>query len=278
MKKMLFLSFFMLLVCSAFGKNDTIPVLTLGVFHFNFPNLDKIQTSEEDQIDVLEPEYQEEINVLVNMLAKFKPTIIVIERHPQMQSKIDSLYHQYLLGKYNLNRSEEQQIGFRLAKKMNIEKLYCVDTWGKSYESIDRLLDSETSGEYIAFETSFDEHPDSLKSFELESVFKKEGIIKELFQLNDKGNIKNSLGNYLIGHFKYESEPYDYTGVDFESGRWFNRNLRIFRNIQRIATKDNDKILVIFGSGHLNILNYLFECSPEYKLEDTSRYLEMKSN
>ncbi|MCS3161177.1 DUF5694 domain-containing protein [Bacteroides faecis] len=41
------------------------------------------------------------------------------------------------------------------------------------------------------------------------------------------------MGNYLIGHFKYESDKGDYTGTDFESGRWFNRNLRIFRNIQR---------------------------------------------
>lgn len=88
------------------------------------------------------------------------------------------------------------------------------------------------------------------------------------------GNIKKSLGNYLLGHFKYESQPYDYTGVDFETGRWFNRNLRIFRNIQWINTKSSDRILIIFGAGHMNVLNYLFECSPEYFLEHTYKYLE----
>ncbi|MDR1056266.1 MAG: hypothetical protein LBL90_10725 [Prevotellaceae bacterium] len=29
----------------------------------------------------------------------------------------------------------------------------------------------------------------------------------------------------------------------------------------------------MFGAGHLNILNYLIECSPEYYLEDASKYL-----
>ena len=95
----------------------------------------------------------------------------------------------------------------------------------------------------------------------------------ELIELNDPEHIRRSLGNYLIGHFKYEFFSNDYIGVDFETGRWFNRNLRIFRNIQRIETGPSDRILVIFGAGHLNLLNYLFECSPEYRLEEANKYL-----
>ncbi|MDR2920833.1 MAG: DUF5694 domain-containing protein [Tannerella sp.] len=273
MKKILFLSIFILLLFPI-SAQDTIPVLTLGTFHFNFPNLDRIQFTEDDQIDVLEPKYQDEINDLVKLLAKFEPTIIVIERRPESQKRIDSLYHEYLKGKYDLKRGEDEQIGFRLARQMGISKLYCVDEWGGSYNRIEKLLDNENSEEYINFEKSFSEHPDSVKMFEPKNIFKEKGIIAELLELNNKENIHKSLGNYLIGHFKYESYPYDYTGVDFETGRWFNRNLRIFRNIQRIEAKPSDKILVIFGAGHLNILNYLFECSPEYSLEDTGKYLE----
>ena len=33
------------------------------------------------------------------------------------------------------------------------------------------------------------------------------------------------------------SQEKDFTGVDFETGRWFSRNLKIFRNIQRIERK-----------------------------------------
>lgn len=253
---------------------NSIPVITLGTFHFDFPNLDRIQIEENGKIDVLDPKYQAEIIELVDLLAQFKPTIIVIERNHKIQNRIDSLYQQYLVGKYDLRRGEEEQIGFRLAKQMGINKLYCADEWGEPYNKIKQLIDNEDSEDYINFEKSFSEHPDSVKRFNSKYIFKERGIIAELVELNKEENIKRSLGNYLIGHFKYEVQPYDYTGSDFETGRWFNRNLRIFRNIQRIETRSSDKILVIFGSGHLNILNYLFECSPEYSLEDINKYLK----
>lgn len=105
------------------------------------------------------------------------------------------------------------------------------------------------------------------------SPYSSKGILPQLIHLNDPEHIKKDLGNYLIGHFKYESDKGDYTGTDFESGRWFNRNLRIFRNIQR-TPKSARRILVIFGAAHMNLLNYLFECSPEYKLLDVNDYLK----
>src|SRR5690625_7492977 len=70
-------------------------VMTLGTFHFDFPNNDVEQVDKEDHIDVLKPKYQADIKKIVNQLANFKPTIIAIERSQQDQSKIDSLYHKY---------------------------------------------------------------------------------------------------------------------------------------------------------------------------------------
>ena len=46
------------------GYAQQAEVLTLGVFHFEFPNLDVQQVSEEDQIDVLSPQYQREIELI----------------------------------------------------------------------------------------------------------------------------------------------------------------------------------------------------------------------
>lgn len=255
---------------------EVTSVLTLGTFHFDFPNLDRMQSAQEERIDILEPQYQQQIEELVTKLARFRPTIIAIERHSDEQPVIDSLYQAYRQGNYELTRSEDQQIGFRLAKQLGLNKLYCVDIKGRAYGDIAKLLIDESSEAYADFEKSFIDHPDSVKQFNPRSVFKEKGIIAELIALNNPKNVKKSLGNYLIGHFKYEADPYDFTGVDFETGRWFNRNLRIFRNIQRIEAKPSDKILVIFGAGHLNILNYLFECSPEYFLSDTDKYLNNK--
>ena len=251
-----------------------VEVLTLGSFHFNFPNLDLIKTNTDDKIDVLDPKYQNEIEDIVARIAKFKPTIIVIERDPEKQAKYDSLYNQYLLGKYILRRGEEEQIGFRIAKMMKLKTLYCVNSWGRDYEVLNNVLEGKDSLENKKFMNYFNEYADTLKQYFPKQIFKTKGIRAELIQKNDPRNIKSDLGTYLLGTFKYETKDNEFFGPDFVTGWWFNRNLRIFRNIQKINAKPTDRILVIFGAGHMNLLNSFFDASPEYKLLKVNDYLK----
>jgi hypothetical protein len=251
-----------------------IEVLTLGSFHFNFPNLDIVKTSTADQIDVLETRYQAEIEDIVQKLTAFKPTIIAIERDPEKQNKYDSLYNAYLLDKHILSRNEEEQIGFRLARQVHLKKLYCVNAWGKDYESLVPLLEGKDSLATKKFEDFFYHNPDSLKHSKIKPLFKSQGIRAELLRMNTDSSLNNDLGNYLIGIFKYETPEIQSLGPDFVTGWWFNRNLRIFRNIQRIPTKPGDRIFVIFGAGHMNLLNVFFKASPEYSLKKVNEYLQ----
>ena len=115
MKKIIILIVCVLSACFA-AAQEPVPVLTLGTFHFDFPNLDQVQYAESEQIDVLNPVYQNEIETLVGLLEKFAPTIIVIERPVKMQFETDSLFRRYLADCYDLQRGEDEQIGFRLAK------------------------------------------------------------------------------------------------------------------------------------------------------------------
>lgn len=250
-------------------------VLTLGTFHFNFPNLDVAKIEDADQIDVLDSKYQKEIELIVDKLVKFKPTIIVIEREPEKQQTYDSLYTSYLNGQHKLTRSEEQQIGFRLAKRMGLSRLYCTDAWGTDYEDVKKVIDGNDTIAKGKFMDFFYNNPDSiLTSFRSEkALFKTEGILAELKKLNSAEYVKKGLGDYLIGIFKYETKENNQFGPDFVTSWWFNRNLRIFRNIQRIKAKPEDRILVIYGAGHMNLLNIFFEASPEYQLLHINDYL-----
>ena len=182
--KKLLLFLYCTIATSLVSAQDTIqepiPVLTLGTFHFDFPNLDRIQYNNDEIIDVSESKYQAEIEELVNALSEFSPTIIVIERPVKMQHKIDSLFRLYQTGKYVLQRGEYEQIGFRLARKLDINRIYCVDEWGKHYENIGELLKDENSESYIRFEDSFIHHSDSTKEYYPKPVFQKQGIISEL--------------------------------------------------------------------------------------------------
>ncbi len=264
-----------LLISSLFAQpQKRTEVLTLGSFHFAFHNLDLIKTGKEEQIDVLETKYQKEIEDIVNRIAKFKPTIIVIERNPSEQVKFDSLYNQYLQGNYNLRRGEEEQIGFRVAKMMKLKTLYCVNAWGRDYEALDSVLEGKDSIENKKFMDYFTKYADTVKQYFPQPVFKTKGILAELIQKNDPENIKRDMGTYLIATFKYETNNNEFFGPDFVTGWWFNRNLRIFRNIQKINAKPTDRILVIFGAGHMTLLNSFFDASPEYKLLKANDYLK----
>ncbi|MFA6469477.1 MAG: DUF5694 domain-containing protein [Bacteroidota bacterium] len=267
-------TFSSLTISQATESSGKAKVMTLGVFHFNFPNLDAQKIDDKDKIDVLEEKHQKEIAKITDALKEFMPTCIVIEVQPASQKRIDSLYKAYRLGKHTLGRSEIEQLGFRIANDLKIEKLECVDTWGKLYENLE-YLSSDTSSRAKAFEHYYFNNPDTIykKKKKGISLSTASGITDNLLYLNDPQTIKESLGSYLIGHFKYEEKEGDYTGVDFETGRWFNRNLRIFRNIQKITKSSSDRILIIYGAGHLNILNYLFESSPEYELVGSESFL-----
>ncbi len=249
-------------------------VLTLGSFHFTFPNLDITKTTKKDQINVLDAKYQKEIESIVAKLAEFKPTKIVIERAPKRQHAYDSLYTSYVQGKHTLSGSEEQQIGFRLAKRLGLTTLYCTDAWGSEYEDVKKIVDGRDAIAKANFLHYFFNNPDSiLKPTRGKSLFKTEGILAELKRLNSEEYLKKDLGSYLTGVFKYETKGYEQFGPDYVTSWWFNRNLRIFRNIQRVRENPEDRILVLYGAGHMNLLNMLFDASPEYKLVPVNEYL-----
>lgn len=251
-------------------EQEQIEVMTLGVFHFDFPNLDVQQMLKENQIDVYDEKHQKAIVAITEALKEFGPTKILIERSLEDQFMVDSLYARYLKDNYNLARAEDEQIGFRLAKTLGLKKLYCVNDWGKSYPYLDFLTDGKDP-RTVKFTEFYLANAEKLHS---ENLFKTIGVVAELIRLNLPENIKKSLGNYLIGHFKYQTAEHPFFGADFETGRWFNRNLRIFRNVQRVETEPGDRLLLIIGAGHLNLLNYFFEASPEYKLVRPMPYLK----
>ncbi len=244
-----------------------IQVLTLGTFHFQFPNLDVVKVEDDSKIDVLSDDHQSELERIAQHLIDFNPTHIIVEHKAAKQKELDEEYQQFLSGSpsqvWQLPRSEVYQLGFRLAKKLGHNTIFAADTWGKMYSEIDTILNDKVK--VAEFSHYYKNNPDKALRFDTgEPLYKTHSISAELLRINDESYIEHTLGNYLIGQFKYESDENEYLGADFETGRWFSRNLRIFRNIQRVPAQPGDRILVIFGSGHMNLLNLFFDASPEY--------------
>jgi len=98
-------------------------VMLLGTYHFANPGLDAVKVT---QRDTLGPERQKEILDVVDRLAAFKPTKILLEVVPERQADLDAHYASFAAGTSPLTANESQQIGFRLAKRFGA-KLVAVD-------------------------------------------------------------------------------------------------------------------------------------------------------
>src|SRR5690349_14170235 len=136
MKKSILLSFILFSVFSVAQQSNIKPpssffpkektkVLIVGTFHFDYPNLDAMKTSDNDKIDVLAEPKKSEVTELVNYIKQFKPTKIAIEARPEWKAT-DKL-KQYKKGEFRRERDERFQLAMRIASELKLDTLYSVD-------------------------------------------------------------------------------------------------------------------------------------------------------
>ena len=261
------------------GKDERTQVMLLGTFHFAYPNQDIIKTEKDKQLEIMSPEGQRDIARITSQLAKYKPTKIAVEAFPGKQAKLDSLYQAYLDGRYELGVNEIYQLGFRLAKQLGHTRVYAIDSWGN--------LDSyqKPGSEEFEVRDAIKERMEKFWAYmqstvqaraEAEKIMagtQPQSLYKTIQRMNQPEAIRKSHENYFREAFQYEEQAYDYTGVDWYSATWFNRNLRIFRNIQRITESTDDRILAIFGAAHVALLQQAVESSPTHRLVPAHKLL-----
>lgn len=105
-----------------------VQVMVVGTFHMA-GGQDMINPNVKD---ILGERRQKEMLVLVDHLAKFKPTKIAIETiygSPVPQQRLT----QYRGGKAELTKNEKDQIALRLAVKCNVPEIFGID-WKKDLD------------------------------------------------------------------------------------------------------------------------------------------------
>ena len=75
---------------------------------------------------------------------------------------------------------------------------------------------------------------------------------------------------YRLAHF---GEPSDWAGADLISD-WFRRNMRIYSNIIQLIDSANERMLVIFGAGHLGWLQHGFASNPNFRLRKLAEFVQ----
>jgi hypothetical protein len=242
-------------------KNSLPKIFLVGTFHFEYYNADAYKVDKSKQVDILSEQKQKEIQQLLAYIAIFKPTKICVEA-PENWHTMDK-YRLHKTGKKELAKDEIQQIAFRLMDKFKLDTVYSVDARTIA-EELPESKDSVIIKPY--FDKIFDNY--NFKANDSYSEWQKYGtelslklpLIDYFKYLNSPRCLLKDYGAYLVGDFKNGK----YDGADALATYWYNRNLRIFRNIQSITSSPKDRILVLFGSGHIAILDQLFKASTEY--------------
>lgn len=250
------------------ANDDRIMVLLLGSYHMANPGLDQFNLKADD---VLLPKRQAEIQELVDRLATFKPAKIAIEAAYDDSATIKN-YQQYFRGERELQRGEREQIGFRLAKLLGHTQVYAID--------VSLNLDDSKLGPLIAADPKLQARMGELQQFGKAAMAQMakwlaEGTVSDmLYQMNRPEILTQAHWPY-VWILAPIAEKDNFAGADMVAD-WYKRNLRIFANINRIA-EQGDRLLIIYGQGHIPILRELTENSPRFCRVDPLPYLKKKT-
>ncbi|MDW3647571.1 MAG: DUF5694 domain-containing protein [Bacteroidia bacterium] len=242
-------------------------VMILGSFHFNRAR-DGSDVVGKHHMDVRSPENQEEIDKIVDRIAEdFKPSIIAVEWRPENQATFDSLYQEYKGGGWELGLHEAFQIGFRVAKKMELNRIHCIDNRPPQPETVVSLDDWDEYAREMKQEDLWHEYDELNQAFNSynDDLQNKLDVWEYLSYLNSSEFAKRSKQLWLTGLVNLGNGD-RFVGADL-TGHWYRRNTRLFVSARNLAQSKSERTLIIYGNAHKWILDELFEASPEFELK-----------
>ena len=239
-------------------------ILVLGVYHMANPGHDIFNMKADD---VLAPKRQAEIAQLIEVLKRFHPTKIAVEAD-RGDDRIPTRYADYIAGKYQLTASEVGQIGFRLAKELGHKTVYPVDAEGDfPYPRVVNYTKAVGRSQEL----------DSLMSV-VGTMVKAQGeylaahsVLETLLYMNADDKVAEDVGFYY--RYGYFGEPGDWAGADLVA-EWFRRNMRIYTNVAQLVESPNERVLVIFGAGHLGWLRHDFASNPDFRVRKLAEFVK----
>lgn len=243
----------------------TARLLVVASGHFANPGRDNVNVKVDD---VLAPRRQAEIAELVKKLVAFRPTVVAVEVPVGGQAKLDALYRDYRAGKYQLARREHEQLGFRLAAQMKLDRVYGVDWNGMPPgKESDYAWDTYGKAHGQAARVAALMDPKRFPAGQLGDL----SLVEWLRRFNTSDGLLKLHQTYLDVAMVGDADKQP--GAAWV-GTWYARNLRIFGNILGLVKQPRERVLVIYGASHAYPLRQMAVESGAFKVEDASVYLK----
>jgi Family of unknown function (DUF5694) len=278
MKKLIFL----LIIYSntAFAQNGRVQIAFLGTFHMG----ESPDYKQGSITDLLSGERQQQIQQVIDELAKFKPDKIFVENTPDTQPYWNGVYRNYLNGLKPKERSSEYneifQLGIKLAKKINHPiGVSCINFVQPDLQTGVKLAQNkvDTLMTFYAHELDlkrppydeyFNRNPSVKRAFDNYianyETWKKLTIKEHLLNLNSDQSIATLHYFNITGWMDTNTNGF---GAEFTAKEYY-RNSKILQNILSSISPFDRKILVIIGGGHVQVLKDMLRTHPYFEVVD----------
>ncbi|MEM6769162.1 MAG: DUF5694 domain-containing protein, partial [Bacteroidota bacterium] len=230
-----------------------------------------------DMGNIMSPERQTQLAAAVHQISQFRPTKIAFEwvtgdtlwskhyyqawRNGRLEDVIAEDDRFYLT-------SEIVQLAYPLAKAAGLDELHPIDHHG-SFPLDSAMNYAATNGQeqdLHALQQGFGDAQqlmDSIAQLPITDILRTANSRFFCQQLSQMLYLKN-----IVALGKGDDYPGSYV-VE----QWYARNIRIFTNLHRMV-ENGDRVLVIFGAGHKEILDDLIKDRVDWHWEDAAKLLK----
>ena len=239
-----------------------VQILLLGTVHFANPGHDQFNVRVDD---VLAPQRQLEIREVVDRLIVFAPTKVAVEALPS--GKRVARYVEFVAGNHELDRSEVEQIGFRVAHRMGHQRIFGIDVQGEFYvPEIEQLVSHR--GPHAARWASIEKTGRDAVA-DIGQWLRTATIGQVLARLNSRAELERVAAPYskLIEIVTDQNDAGSRMAAN-----WQARNALIVERLLSVLEPD-DRALVIFGQGHIPAMTQILGGMNEVSLVDPLVYL-----
>lgn len=242
-----------------------VPILNFGTFHMSYtPDATSVEFDERN-ID-----NQEQVREIARELAAFEPTVILVEQPPERNEQLQKNYRAYLNAPDQIYErpSELELIAFELGRAAGTQRIYGIDhRMSYNYnigEDLVNTIDSTTHDTYydnpFIYHKGTDVDEDSLSVRELLYLTNTDPYLDFLITVNAD----------ILTHAGTEG---GFEGAD-EAAKYYQRNLRMFSNMNRLDLTPQDRVFILMGGSHTAFFRDFISRSPKYRMVNTFDYLK----
>ena len=242
-----------------------IPILNFGTFHMGETN-----DANKTEFDKNDKNNKSAINEIAIMLSQFLPTVIIVERLPEFDKKLQSEYNEYLSTpkmKFK-NSSEIELLAYELGRISGTKRIYGIDhkmsynynIGAEMVNSIDSLWHNKYYKDPYKYYPQINIKMDKLNLLDKLKLTNQNTYLNFLIEVNAE----------MLSHVGSEK---GFEGAD-EATKYYQRNIRMYANLNRINLTENDRVFILLGASHTAYFRDFISRSPKYKMVNTFDYLK----